>query len=175
MKKRLFLVSLFQLFPCFLEATSLKPGDKAPDFTLLDEDGNEVTLSQYKGHNIALYFYPMDDTWGCVQQACSLRDGFDDLKKAGITILGISPDSVKSHKRFKSRKELPFRLLSDKGQKVAKLYGAARTFLLSWLSVKRITFLINKHGEIVDILHNIKVRNHAEQIINAFNILKHKK
>ncbi len=152
----------------FSNLQALKKGDKAPDFTLCDEDGNKIALSDYKGSNVALYFYPMDGTYGCTKQACSLRDGFSDLKKAKITIIGISSDSSKSHKKFKEKNRLPFVLLSDVGQKVADLYGVTRGFLFSWIGVKRVTFLIDKDGYIIDVLKKIELKDHAQQIINIF-------
>jgi peroxiredoxin Q/BCP len=172
MKIRIFLVGLCQLLGiCSVEAKSLAVGAKAPEFVLLNQDGAEVSLASYKGQNIALYFYPMDGTWGCTQQACSLRDGFKELKDAGITIIGISSDSVKSHKKFKEKNHLPFVILSDAKQKVAELYGVARGFLFSWMGTKRVTFLIDKKGIILAVIKDIDLNHHADQIISVF---KHK-
>ncbi len=170
MKRKI--ISLLIVGFMFSNMQALKKGDKAPDFTLCDENGNQVSLSDYKGSNIALYFYPMDGTYGCTKQACSLRDGFSDLKKAHITIIGISSDSEKSHKKFKEKNKLPFILLSDVGQKIAELYGVTRGFLFSWIGVKRVTFLINKDGYIVDILKKIELKDHAQQIIDIFKYNK---
>ncbi len=168
MKLKLFLMSLCQLFSFQVDAKALKKGDMAPNFCLFNQDSKEVKLSDYRGQNVAVYFYPMDGSWGCTRQACSLRDGFTDLKNAGITIIGISSDSVKSHKKFQEKNHLPFVILSDAKQKVAELYGVARGFLFSWLGSKRVTFLIGKDGRIVDVLKNIDLKHHADQIIKIF-------
>ncbi len=143
-------------------------GKKAPEFELRNEEGNPVKLSNYLGKKIALYFYPMDNTYGCTKQACSLRDGYNDLKKAGITIVGISADSVAKHSTFKRKQHLPFTLLSDNKQEVAESYGVKRSWLLSWMGPQRITFLINEKGEIVKIIENIHLKDHAQQVIEAF-------
>ncbi len=148
---------------------SAQIGTMAPDFKLLNEEGVMVKLSDYKGKKVALYFYPMDNTWGCTKQACSLRDGFTELKKAGISIIGISADSVASHQKFKRQRHLPYMLLSDTDQKVAHLYGTKRSWFLSWMGPQRVTFLIDEQGSIIDILKNIQLKKHADQVIKAFD------
>lgn len=147
---------------------SAQVGKKAPQFELRNEEGNSVKLSDYAGKKVALYFYPMDNTYGCTKQACSLRDGYNDLKQAGITIVGVSADSVAKHSAFKRKQHLPFTLLSDNKQEVAELYGVKHSWLLSWMGPQRITFLINEKGEIVKIIENIHLKDHAQQVIEAF-------
>jgi peroxiredoxin Q/BCP len=149
----------------------LKVGDKASNFALKDENGDVRKLDEFKNKYLVLYFYPKDETPGCTKQACSLRDGYADLEKAGITILGISFDSVASHKKFKERHKLPFSLLSDKNKSVAITYGACKKIIFFYLPFPlRKTFLINKQQDIVEILDDVDVKNHASEIIAAFGI-----
>lgn len=142
---------------------TLQIGDMAPDFSLHDETKTIRTLSEFRGQNIALYWYPKDQTPGCTAQACSLRDGFTDLKKAGITVLGISYDSPESHKGFKEKHHLNFPLLSDSDKAISQLYNVSGI-----LFPDRVTFLIDKDGRIVKKLKNVDVKNHANEIIAAF-------
>lgn len=146
------------------KSAELKSGDTAPDFTLQDETGKLVTFHKITGKK-ALYFYPMDSTPGCTKQACSLRDGYQDLAKKGVTIVGISSDSVNSHKKFKEKHSLPFPLLSDSNNEVAKVYGTAGTFINS-----RITFLVDEKNKIVKVLKDIQVKSHADQILKEFGL-----
>ncbi len=146
------------------KSAELKVGDTAPNFTLPNEKGETVTFHDITGKKV-LYYYPMDSTPGCTKQACSLRDGHQDLKKKGITVVGISSDSVDSHKKFAQNHKLPFTLLSDVKNEVAKLYGTAGTFMNS-----RITFLVDEKNKIVKILKDIQVKNHAEQILKEFGL-----
>ena len=167
--KRSFLLCLLHFFGVAqAKNMPIKKGQKAPGFSLFDENSKKVSLDHYRGKKVALYFYPMDGTPGCTKQACSLRDGYEKLQDKNIVILGISADSVASHQKFKGKKHLPFTLLSDSDQKVAKLYGAARPWLISWIGEKRITVLVDEDGVIVDILKNIDLGDHASQIIEAF-------
>ena len=148
----------------FNQAQAVQVGQKAPNFTLKDETGKLRSLSDMAGHKMVIYFYPKDDTPGCTKQACSIRDGFADLNQAGITVWGISYDSPESHKKFKEKYTLPFTLLSDYHKEVSKQYGVS-----GWFFPDRVTFLINQDGTIIDILKDINVREHAQQIITAFN------
>lgn len=141
----------------------------APDFQLRDESGKLRTLQEFRGNKVALYFYPKDDSPGCTKQACSLRDGFQDLKEANIIILGISYDSPESHQKFKKKYNLPFLLLSDENRKVAKKYGSSWG-ILGDLLVKRQTYLIDEDGKIMKILKNVDVNQHAQEVINAFQV-----
>ena len=148
----------------------LKVGSHAPDFTLHDERGVAHTLSALRGHKVALIFYPRDPTSlipspHCTAELCSIRDGFADLQSAGIIVLGINPESQESHREFKNKHHFPFPLLSDKGKKVAKAYGAKRPL---GLPIRRITVLIDEQGIVVAIMHNINVADHAQEIIYTF-------
>lgn len=162
----LFFMSLVY-FNCEDKDMSVKIGDIAPDFKLKDETGNFRSLEEFRGSKVALYFYPKDDTPGCTKQACSLRDGYLDLKEANIVILGISYDSPESHKKFAEEYNLPFLLLSDENREVAKKYGSSWRVLGNFL-IKRQTYLINEDGIIVDILKKINVNQHAQEVIKAF-------
>lgn len=149
----------------------LKEGGKAPDFKLKNQNGETVKLSEQKGKKIALYFYPKDDTPGCTKQACSLRDGFKDLQKAGITVYGVSMDSEAKHQKFIAKYDLPFDLLIDENHAIADKYGAygekkfmGRTFD----GILRKTFLIDENGKIKKIFDKVKVSEHADEVLKAF-------
>lgn len=151
----------------------LKEGRKAPDFKLPDQEGNIVKLSGFKGKKVALYFYVRDFTPGCTNQACSMRDGEEYLKKAGIVTIGISTDSIESHKKFVQKYDLPFILLSDEGAKVAKKYGVygMKTFMgRKFMGVKRTTFLIDEKGMIVKVMPKVDVKNHANEVLDMFSL-----
>lgn len=149
--------------------TNLKIGDTAPNFQLIDQNGTEVKLIDFKGKKVALYFYPADSTPGCTQQACSLRDGFDLLKEAGITILGLSKGSVKSKQKFITSQHLNFPLLIAT-KDVLKAYGVDHGFLHFFFGTpQRWTFLVDENGIIVTIIKNVDTKNHAQQILDAFN------
>ena len=140
----------------------VKIGDKAPNFTLLDESGNPRSLASF-GNTVVVYFYPKDETPGCTSEACSLRDGYAQLQKNNITIVGISYDSPESHAAFKKNHALPFTLLSDTNKEVARAYGAYTPIM-----ARRMTFLIH-NGVIKEIFTDVDVNNHSAQIIAAFN------
>lgn len=146
----------------------MEVGDRAPDFSVKNTDGVTRSLKDYKGW-LALYFYPRDDTPGCTKEACSLRDGYAKLKKAGIQVVGVSFDDQESHQKFTSKYELPFELLSDTDKKVARAYGVYvkknMYGKITW-GIKRTTFLI-KEGFIMRIFKTVDVNGHAQQIINA--------
>lgn len=169
MKALLLLMALisFTTLHCACSSKSLKVGDKAPDFELMNQDGEVVKLSDLKGKKIALYFYPKDSTPGCTQQACSLRDSFAALHDAGIFIFGLSKGSVKSKQKFISKQHLNFPLLIAT-EDVLKDYGV-NTGLLRLYLPKRQTFLINENGIIVAIIENVDTKNHAQQILRAFD------
>src|SRR6266852_7038322 len=152
---------------CACSSVELKVGDKAPEFALLNQDGIIVRLSDFIGHKVALYFYPKDNTPGCSQQACSLRDDFEQLLDAGITILGLSKGSVRSKQSFIKKKHLNFPLLIATN-KVLKAYGVNTGFFRLYLP-KRWTFLIDENGIIVAIIKDVDTKHHAEQILDAFN------
>jgi len=153
-------------------AKELQIGNRAPYFSLFNQDGETVTLDDFKGQKIALYFYPKDSTPGCSEQACSLRDDFAALTEAGITILGLSRGSVKSKQKFIEKKHLPFTLLIATKQTL-KDYGVNRGFWWWILGLpKRWTFLVNEYGLIVGIIKDVDTKHHAQQILDAFNAVK---
>ena len=147
--------------------TELKVGDKAPDFTLLDQNAKEHTLSEYFGRNIVVYFYPKDDTPGCTKEACSIRDNIALFEENSIKVFGISFDSPKSHKNFAEKHNLPFTLLSDNDKSVAKLYNSN-----GLIFAKRNTFLIDISGNLFNIYKNVDVTEHTENILNDFNSIE---
>src|SRR3989344_5526375 len=143
-------------------------GEHAPDFTLPDQHRALHTLAEYRGGWLILYFYPKDDTPGCVKEACSFRDNFAELKKKGIVVVGISTDNEKSHKKFEKKYNLPFTLLIDDKKELVKKYGVwgKKTFMgRSYMGTRRTTFLINPRGKISNIYENVKPDDHALQII----------
>jgi peroxiredoxin Q/BCP len=168
MKVLLLLMALisFTTLHCVCSTKSLKIGDKAPDFELLNQNGEYIKLSDFKGKKVALYFYPKDDSYGCTQQACSLRDGFDALRDADITILGLSKGSVKSKQKFAEGQHLNFPLLVAT-ESVLEAYGV-NTGLFRLYLPKRRTFLIDEDGVIVGIIEKIDTKNHAQQILDTF-------
>lgn len=142
----------------------IKRGDKAPHFSLSDETGTLRSLTEFLGKPIVLYFYPKDDTPGCTAQGCSLRDSYDEFKKNGIVVIGVSYDSPQSHAAFKKKYNLPFLLLSDSERKVAQNYGAYQS-IKNYLFPERITILINKNGIITHILEKVDVTTHTEDVL----------
>lgn len=154
--------------------THLKEGDKAPAFTGKDQDGQKVTLADYKGKKLVLYFYPQDNTETCTVQACNLRDNFSALKKQGISILGVSPDDEKSHKKFETKFDLPFTLIADTEHTIIDKYGVWGEKLLygrKYLGLHRTTFLIDEKGVIRKIFLKPKSKMHSEEIGQAWREL----
>ncbi len=147
---------------------TLKAGDSAPDFSLKDADGKVHHLKDYRGHKVALYFYPKDDTPGCTAEACNLRDNYTTLKQAGVVILGVSYDDSLSHQKFRDKYNLPFPLLSDVHKKTAEAYGAKGT-LTGFLVAQRKTFLIDENGKIMHIFVDVNTKDHARQILDVLN------
>jgi peroxiredoxin Q/BCP len=148
----------------------LEEGTVAPDFTLPADGGGEVTLSDYRGRKVVLYFYPKDDTPGCTTEACNFRDDYSEILAAGAVVVGISPDSVKSHDTFKLKFELPFALLSDPDHYVAGLYGAwgeKKLYGKTVTGIIRSTFIIDEDGKIVKVFPNVRVKNHSEKVLAA--------
>ncbi len=151
--------------------THLKEGDPAPPFTGKIETGETVSLSDYKGKKLVLFFYPKDLTPGCTAEACSLRDHYQELKDCGFELLGVSPDDEKKHQKFIEKKELPFHLLADTDKEVLKAYGVwgPKKFMgKSYTGVIRTTFVIDENGKIAKIFTKVKTKVHAEQILEAF-------
>lgn len=147
----------------------LKVGDKAPDFKAVDQNGNPVSLKNYKGKKIVLYFYPKDDTPGCTAQACNLRDNFDELTEKGIVVLGVSVDEVKKHKKFEDKYKLPFTLVADEEKTIVADYGlwGEKKFMgKTYMGTSRVTFLIDEKGKIVHIIEKVDTKNHTAQILD---------
>jgi peroxiredoxin Q/BCP len=149
---------------------TLKAGDSAPEFSAATSGGGNISLSDYRGKNVILYFYPRDDTPGCTKEACAFRDDFAEFKKHGAVVLGVSPDSVKSHDKFVEKFKLPFTLLSDADKKIASAYGVwgEKSFMgRKYLGVYRVTFLIGPDGRIRKIWSSVKPGEHAEDVLAA--------
>lgn len=147
---------------------SLSPGDKAPDFTTTDQDGNSVSLSDYKGKKVVLYFYPKDNTPGCTAEACNLRDNREVLKKAGYEILGVSTDTEQSHKKFIEKQQLNFRLLADTNKDIHEKYDTwieKSMYGRKYMGTARKTFLIDEEGKIERIIEKVRTKDHASQIV----------
>ena len=148
---------------------------KAKDFKLPDQNGKNHSLSQYKGKWVVLYFYPKDDTPGCTKEACNFRDSFRELIKLGVVILGVSKDSISSHKKFSEKYHLNFPILSDEDKKIIKIYiawGKKTIFGKSFEGTLRISYLIDPKGEIVKVYKNVNPSIHAEQIIKDLETFK---
>jgi thioredoxin-dependent peroxiredoxin len=146
----------------------LKEGDIAPEFSVNTNGGGKISLADYKGRNVILYFYPKDDTPGCTKEACAFRDYFADFKKAGAVVLGVSPDSVKSHDKFVEKFKLPFTLLADEDKKIVEAYGVwgKKSFMgRKYLGVHRVTFLIGSDGRIKKIWPEVKPEEHATEVL----------
>ncbi|MFT4094747.1 MAG: thioredoxin-dependent thiol peroxidase [Niabella sp.] len=151
--------------------THLKEGQKAPAFTGKDQDGNKISLSQYKGKKIALYFYPQDLTPTCTVQACNLRDHFSVLKQHNIAVVGVSPDDTEKHKKFEERHALPFPLIADTDHKILEKYGVwgeKQMFGHKYMGVHRTTFLIDEKSRIKKIILKPRSKEHAAEIIAGF-------
>lgn len=146
----------------------VKVGDPAPDFQVKDDTGKMRTLNEFRGKKLVLYFYPKDNTPGCTKEACSFRDGYNALQESGIVVLGVSFDSSESHQKFKDKYKLPFILLSDEKKEVAEAYGASGGLLGSF-TAKRYTYLIDENGKIVHVFTKVDVKNHAEEVMQAFS------
>ena len=146
----------------------LKPGDKAPEFTWRDQDGKEITLSQFKGKKLVLYFYPKDDTPGCTAEACDLRDNYERFLSMGYQVVGVSKDSEKSHKKFIEKYNLPFPLISDTETSILQAYGAwgKKKFMgREYDGIIRKTFVIDQTGLITDIIEKVNTKAHSSQIL----------
>lgn len=150
--------------------THLTEGIKAPDFTGKDQNNHTISLKDYKGKKVVLYFYPQDNTPTCTVQACNLRDNFSLLKKNGIIVIGISPDDTKSHKKFEAKYQLPFPLIADTSHEIINKYGVwgeKNLFGVKYMGLMRTTFLIDEKGIIQKIFLKPKVKLHAEEIIES--------
>jgi thioredoxin-dependent peroxiredoxin len=152
------------------EMVKLKEGDEAPDFSAQATGDLKMSLSDFKGKNVILYFYPKDDTPGCTKEACNFRDHFAQFKKRGALILGVSKDPVKSHEKFTEKFDLPFPLLSDEDHKIAEAYGVwgERKFMgRTYMGMHRVTFLIGPDRRIKKIWNQVKPDEHAAEVLAA--------
>jgi peroxiredoxin Q/BCP len=150
----------------------ISAGIPAPDFELLDDSGTTRHFRDYRGQAVILYFYPADDTPGCTKEACNFRDDYSDYQRSGVTILGVSPDSVKSHIKFKEKYQLPFPLLADEGHKTCIAYGVwgpKKLMGREYEGVLRTTFLIDKQGSIAQVFENVRPSEHSAEVLKELN------
>jgi peroxiredoxin Q/BCP len=150
----------------------VEEGSPAPEFTLTSDSGEQVSLESFRGRPVVLYFYPKDDTPGCTAQACGIRDAWGELERAGAVVLGVSPDSPKSHAKFREKYGLPFTLLADEEHEVADAYG---TWVLKkymgkeYMGVERSTFVIDADGNVKKMMRRVKPDEHADDVLAALN------
>lgn len=153
----------------------IEEGKKAPAVSLKDQDGKKVSLNDFKEKNIVLYFYPRDNTSGCTLEACNFRNDFPDFRKLKAVILGISPDSIESHKKFADKFDLPFSLLSDEKKLVLEKYGVWKEKSMygrKYMGVERSTFIIDKTGKVRKVFRKVKVADHNKEVMEALKELK---
>ena len=153
---------------------TLKEGDKAPSFTGKDQNGNKVSLADYKGKKLVLYFYSEASSPTCTLESCNLRDHYAALKKNGLEVLGISPDNQQAQKKFETKYKLPFTLIADDENKITALYGVhdmKKLFGREYMGILRTTFIIDERGIIRKIFHKPKNKTHAQEILKAWNEL----
>jgi thioredoxin-dependent peroxiredoxin len=153
-----------------MSETILQEGAKAPAFSALANNNEKVTLSNFKGQWLVLYFYPKDDTPGCTVESCGFRDTFKDFKKENAVILGVSPDGVESHQKFIKKFDLPFLLLADTEKKMCEDYGVWKQksmFGKKYMGIERSTFLINPEGQISKVWRKVKVSGHWDEVLEA--------
>lgn len=148
---------------------TIEVGKVAPDFTLQNQEGENISLSDFKGQNVVLYFYPKDMTPGCTTQACDFRDNYDAFKDLNTVIIGISPDPIERHQKFIDKHELPFQLLADTEQEVAKQYDVwklKKMFGKEFYGIERSTFILDKEGTIQKEYRKVRVKGHIEETLN---------
>ncbi len=148
---------------------TLKEGDKAPDFTAKDQNGKTVSLADFKGKNVILYFYPKDDTPGCTAEACSFRDNYQSMLSKGFQVIGVSTDDEKSHKKFETKYNLPFPLIADTDKSIVEAYGVwgeKNMYGRKYMGTIRKTFLINAAGIIDEIIDKVDTKNSSQQVID---------
>lgn len=147
-------------------AELLNVGESAPDFASVDQDGNDVKLSDFRGKPVVLYFYPRDDTPGCTAEACNFRDNYEEYEKAGVKVLGVSVDTQKSHKKFVDKYGLNFTLVADNSKEIAQKYG-----VLGTNSAKRVTYLIDREGKIMHVYPKVSPKEHAVEVMGKLKEL----
>ena len=146
----------------------LKPGDKAPEFSLISDEGKKVSLKELKGKKVILYFYPKDDTSGCTAAACSFRDNIKLIEKKNAVVIGVSKDNTVSHQKFKKKYSLPFTLLSDENLDMLKDYEVWKEKSMygkKYMGIERTTFILDEKGKIQDIFNKVKVQGHTEELL----------
>lgn len=147
---------------------------KAPDFSLIDETGKQVSLSDFIGKPVVLYFYPKDNTPGCTTEACGFRDSYSKYEDLDVVILGVSPDSQKSHEKFAAKHQLPFTLLVDEDHKVSEMYGVwgkKKMMGREYFGIHRTTYLIDKNGVVARVFKGVKPINHSQEVLDAIAVL----
>ena len=158
-----------------MAVTTLKVGKKAPAFTLLDQNGDKVSLSQFIGQWVFLYFYPKDDTPGCTKEACAISDDYSSFGKLDAVVFGVSTDSVQSHKKFETKYKLPFRLLADTEKKVVERYGVwgeKSLYGRKYMGTMRMSFIIDPKGKIARIYHKVRPAEHAAEVLTDLRELR---
>ncbi len=148
---------------------TLKEGDKAPEFTAKDQNGKTVSLTDYHGKTVVLYFYPKDDTPGCTAEACDFRDNYEYLQSQGYEVIGVSTDDEKSHKKFESKYSLPFTLIADHDQKIVNNYGVwveKNMYGKKYMGTQRTTFIIDANGVISHIITKVDTKNSSQQVLD---------
>lgn len=144
-------------------------GEKAPDFTAKDQNGNTVSLSDFKGKNVILYFYPQDNTPTCTNEACNFRDNYQSLLSKGFSVIGVSPDTEKSHKKFETKFSLPFPLIADPDRKIVESYGLWAEKIMfgrKYMGVLRTTFVIDPKGKIIKVIDKVNSKNASQQVLD---------
>ncbi|WP_461451310.1 thioredoxin-dependent thiol peroxidase [Mucilaginibacter sp.] len=150
-------------------ATTLKAGDKAPDFTSKDQNGEEVSLANFKGKTVILYFYPKDDTPGCTAEACDFRDNYQSLIGKGYEVVGVSTDDSKSHKKFETKYSLPFPLIADEDKSINEAYGVwaeKNMYGKKYMGTARTTFIIDADGIIKQVIEKVDTKNASQQVLD---------
>jgi len=156
----------------------IEAGKKAPTFSLPDSDGNKISLKDYLGKKVVLYFYPKDMTSGCTKEACDFRDASPNFNKVKAVVLGVSADSVERHKKFSDKYELPFLLLSDENKKVLEKYGVWKEKSMygrKYMGIERTTVIIDEQGKIAKIFHKVKVNGHIDEVLKVIDEMKNNK
>ena len=152
--------------------TTLKEGDKAPDFTANDQNGKTVSLADYRGKNVILYFYPKDDTPGCTAESCDFRDNYQSLLSKGFEVIGVSTDDEKSHKKFETKYSLPFTLIADNELKIVEAYGVwveKNMYGKKYMGTARTTFIIDAEGVITHVISKVDTKNSSQQVLDLVN------